>query len=1445
MRSNRSRLSGMRGSFDDQLFSSDLFRSGSGDEFDSDDVSSMSEMGSLMFDDSLDVSDTNDDMTSPRYPLGVVRGTLVPIHPMKKSPRDSRWMPRSPLAMSFRKQSASLSISEGQKGLLPNDSLNNSMNNNFEGSMNLPRPIPKQPYFYNSMSDSDMSSLDGFDAWSTDTPNDENRLSLNGTFQPGSGDEQAEGKESALKRTHSAILKYHLHHKHHSRQDHRGRSDSRHTSVSEDSGKTEPSNTFAIPPGVDPIKFAEKIMKMGTKVKEMRLQQMRRRERMRRKREKMKKRRKKSKQSEERTGKEKEADGSDAKGDKSKKKKKDKEKEKESEEANTDNDFFKFEEEMSEMELFIARRIQRELFKSTKETSEKDRVKETVALHRLMMKRMKGSGSSKSKGSSNERKSPRRKADEKRERKKIQREAMKAAAKDRRRRRREELRVQREAEREAKRKAEEARQEHLHNLVSSFDLAVQEFLKMTQWTMAEVSAFFELGVSTGLLSNVQLVGPMSKVHQERLFGENTSLAPPSVLIGCYDIDGYLPLAQFVRLLNELGIERRSFAEHLYWVVVLSGIEMERISKVFGNEECNISSGNNTPVTSSVNQSSRQSSASSSPSSSRTSSPVSEAPHLNASGTLSTLNKSQTNISLSNPSINILKHPITNQLINRKLKQPLINYSLPPVSVADVMRYIDKNNSAWRDDSSSSSDEYEEEENIAVVNKPQVNTSGNEMNVPAASLLIPIMAKENASDDSLGGNSERTHLFSTPSSRFMYQSEIRKAQDLSDHSERQNFRKREREKEKEKERKEYEAVKSRVETDIGFPFVVSSMYLTLRRLLSVIAVLTFTARINSSTRSITHPLKSSLYSLRSSASKDKLEKSSNQRTLSSCATVSSFSKSNRGSPFASSQSRFRPLSRTTSMPSFRRSATNTTLAPATSLASLKSTASSIETTQHQDATATAVKFELFPEDFPDSLFVYLSDRILFRVFSLFSSSTVLQSACSPSLSPSALSSSTYALTSFISSLPQIAINGRCLFAHLCSLQPEILTEDLLSLTTSVIVECDRNSDSLLPFAELGRNGKGAPHRLLVLFNQLWSRGIKPKIVSQLSSEEIQISKENEDITETQGESQQLFAVDEAEHSNAEPPAMTPFHLRPKPKRKTTSNSNSRRSQSLPQSLLRPSSSASSLTSFSSHFGFSSSDLTSFRFDPNSDAFFGRWRLVDPLHCSVVVWRKRTSERGLFVACGEDLDSGKEVEICLLFDRQLWNETDAAVWWALNGRMFRRTWRREMWAERGISVDKPLPEPYCGYRGRYEFDEEGEEENRGIRVASSVSDVSERIEIEQEQEKARAEEAKRLKKEEEERKKKEAMMALIEKSEQDAQQNTQQTTSDIPQPTSSSSTHSRCAGSALVKALKKKNKAASKGIVHTVAPNMQPTQPKTSTLPSVTTNIQKKTIAFVEK
>jgi hypothetical protein len=45
------------------------------------------------------------------------------------------------------------------------------------------------------------------------------------------------------------------------------------------------------------------------------------------------------------------------------------------------------------------------------------------------------------------------------------------------------------------------------------------------------------------------------------------------------------------------------------------------------------------------------------------------------------------------------------------------------------------------------------------------------------------------------------------------------------------------------------------------------------------------------------------------------------------------------------------------------------------------------------------------------------------------------------------------------------------------------------------------------------------------------------------------------------------------------------------------------------------------------------VSPFKFDPNSDVYYGRWRLIDPEECDILTYRKKSGTFGIYLVMAE--------------------------------------------------------------------------------------------------------------------------------------------------------------------------------------------------------------------
>lgn len=95
---------------------------------------------------------------------------------------------------------------------------------------------------------------------------------------------------------------------------------------------------------------------------------------------------------------------------------------------------------------------------------------------------------------------------------------------------------------------------------------------------------------------------------------------------------------------------------------------------------------------------------------------------------------------------------------------------------------------------------------------------------------------------------------------------------------------------------------------------------------------------------------------------------------------------------------------------------------------------------------------------------------------------------------------------------------------------------------------------------------------------------------------------------------------------------------------------------------------------------------FRFDPNSTAAQGRFRLKDPKDFKRFWTRKDPRSKGVTQIIGV-LHDGRFATQAIRFDRDHWTEPRAAKWWSRNSNRFRKIWKPKDWKE---DADRSLAE-----------------------------------------------------------------------------------------------------------------------------------------------------------
>ncbi|KAH7824493.1 uncharacterized protein MONOS_3967 [Monocercomonoides exilis] len=308
-----------------------------------------------------------------------------------------------------------------------------------------------------------------------------------------------------------------------------------------------------------------------------------------------------------------------------------------------------------------------------------------------------------------------------------------------------------------------------------------------------------------------------------------------------------------------------------------------------------------------------------------------------------------------------------------------------------------------------------------------------------------------------------------------------------------------------------------------------------------------------------------------------------------------------------------------------------------------------------------------------------------------------------------------------------ISGSDLFNALSSLQSDVEEDDIAALTQAVFAEFDSDGDGKLSFEEFSRKGRSPPHKICVFVRDVFegmnlelgdgheANGKSEKIMTGSEDDNQRKSEEVSSLTTHKAKTSKQSSIhlssgsdengskwnDNLENDrilipadNFEPEIKQAF-IEQDNEESTTQKQNSndlsfsasspnRDSKGLPfagsPSLLRRSRKQSHRPS------------SPFRFDPNSDEYYGRWRLLNPDSCDPLTYRRKSGTKGISFVMAESKETGRDVILGILFDREIWSERDAAGWWASNRHRFRREWRGSMWAERGIDANKPLKQAY---------------------------------------------------------------------------------------------------------------------------------------------------------
>lgn len=87
---------------------------------------------------------------------------------------------------------------------------------------------------------------------------------------------------------------------------------------------------------------------------------------------------------------------------------------------------------------------------------------------------------------------------------------------------------------------------------------------------------------------------------------------------------------------------------------------------------------------------------------------------------------------------------------------------------------------------------------------------------------------------------------------------------------------------------------------------------------------------------------------------------------------------------------------------------------------------------------------------------------------------------------------------------------------------------------------------------------------------------------------------------------------------------------------------------------------------------------FKFDPNSTANEGRWRLHDPkLFDPRSYFRRHSSTPGVSYVMGRLIGTNDTHVQAIRFDKRQFTEDQATAWWEVNKDRHRKSWTPEDW------------------------------------------------------------------------------------------------------------------------------------------------------------------------
>ena len=279
-----------------------------------------------------------------------------------------------------------------------------------------------------------------------------------------------------------------------------------------------------------------------------------------------------------------------------------------------------------------------------------------------------------------------------------------------------------------------------------------------------------------------------------------------------------------------------------------------------------------------------------------------------------------------------------------------------------------------------------------------------------------------------------------------------------------------------------------------------------------------------------------------------------------------------------------------------------------------------------------------------------------------------------------------------------------------LLPDVEEEDIIALIQGIFSRYDTDSDGRLTFWEFSQHGRGPIHRLCVFVRDVFeginagasgdasvapssgsSTGDAADAVSETEKPQYQRSSSASSVASrglTFPTSSLVNSSSEDKTANTASDELISQVTSGTDNLRSSLRSISPPARAVPNSTDKTSTNKQRRV----HIATARSD-SPFRFDPNSDGYYGRWRLVNPAECKGLTYRRRSGTRGISLVMGESVHTGSDVVLCLLFDRFYWTELNAGAWWASNKHRFVRTWHSAQWDERGVEGNKRLSSGYA--------------------------------------------------------------------------------------------------------------------------------------------------------